>query len=451
MSSNDNIVWSVPTQIPLKVTAQGNIIGPDPKSIAIKNLSSFSIRVEEMDFLINEPFNLTTDIANSKAENAFQISFNGVFAQPLVLFDDDGKWTMGYKDAPYGTDTLPLTYSDAKLAQSTIDLSQTRQLATITWKVGTAQYVKPDPKPNQNGTAFAVYSADDNSLRFYKRDYLPKEGTKFNNRIVTQLYQCGREWDEHTMMSCWRFLGTTIIVEDEGIKPLNMESFISNNKSFISADLRKFDFSECTSFNASFANSKIQTVNLSETNLSKVATFNSAFHSSAIKQIDFTGCIASDNSVATDMSFMFVQCNNLTNIDFARWKVKPFTTECMFVECSNLATVKGLNYWDTSKLTRSDDMFLSCTSLVTIDDLSDWNMSKNTQITSMFHKCTSLTYIGDISNWDVSHVTDMSCLFIYCGKLTNVGDLSKWNVSNVTNMSVAFYESGLQAPSWYKW
>ena len=41
--------------------------------------------------------------------------------------------------------------------------------------------------PN-NGTAFAVYSADDRSLMFYKRRGVPKVGEMFNCRRVTEVY-----------------------------------------------------------------------------------------------------------------------------------------------------------------------------------------------------------------------------------------------------------------------
>ncbi|WP_432315872.1 Flp family type IVb pilin [Collinsella aerofaciens] len=43
----------------------------------------------------------------------------------------------------------------------------------------------PDAK---HGTAFAVYSADDNSLMFYKRRGVPQVGDMFNSRRVTEVY-----------------------------------------------------------------------------------------------------------------------------------------------------------------------------------------------------------------------------------------------------------------------
>ena len=43
----------------------------------------------------------------------------------------------------------------------------------------------PDPK---RGTAFAVYSADDDSFMFYKRRGVPQVGDMFNDRRVTEVY-----------------------------------------------------------------------------------------------------------------------------------------------------------------------------------------------------------------------------------------------------------------------
>ncbi len=43
-----------------------------------------------------------------------------------------------------------------------------------------------------NGTAFAVYSADDHSLMFYKRKGLPKVGDMLNSRRVTEVYPISR-------------------------------------------------------------------------------------------------------------------------------------------------------------------------------------------------------------------------------------------------------------------
>ena len=57
----------------------------------------------------------------------------------------------------------------------------------------------PDP---QNGTAFAVYSADDHSLMFYKRRGVPKVGEMFNYRHVTEVYT---GFEEHV----YTFIGTT--------------------------------------------------------------------------------------------------------------------------------------------------------------------------------------------------------------------------------------------------
>ncbi|WP_199582484.1 hypothetical protein [Collinsella sp. AF38-3AC] len=86
----------------------------------------------------------------------------------------------------------------------------------------------PDPK---RGIAFAVYSADDNSLMFYKRRGVPKVGDMFNDRRVTEVYT-GFETETYGPNKSDDFNGSvntpwygrssecsTIAVIDDGIYP----------------------------------------------------------------------------------------------------------------------------------------------------------------------------------------------------------------------------------------
>ena len=43
VEGDENLAWSVPTQIPMKATAGGTLIGPGADAIAIRNLSAFPI------------------------------------------------------------------------------------------------------------------------------------------------------------------------------------------------------------------------------------------------------------------------------------------------------------------------------------------------------------------------------------------------------------------------
>lgn len=132
---DENLAWSVPTQIPMKATAAGTLIGPDADAIAIRNLSAFPIRVKQMDTTAEAPFNLVDDVDKSSGNNDFMMTVNGAAAKQTVELSDDGTWAMGYAGNEKGNDKLPITISDAKIARVTTNLSAAKKAATVTWTV----------------------------------------------------------------------------------------------------------------------------------------------------------------------------------------------------------------------------------------------------------------------------------------------------------------------------
>lgn len=87
---DENLAWSVPTQIPMKATAGGTLIGPDADAIAIRNLSAFPIRVKQMDTTAEAPFNLVDDVDKSNGNNDVMMAVNGAAAKQTVELPDDG-------------------------------------------------------------------------------------------------------------------------------------------------------------------------------------------------------------------------------------------------------------------------------------------------------------------------------------------------------------------------
>lgn len=132
---DENLAWSVPTQIPMKATSSGTLISPEADAIAIRNLSAFPIRVKQMDTTAEAPFNLVDDVTKSSGNNDFQMSMNGVAVKQTVELADDGTWAMGYAGDEDGNDVLPIAISNAKIARVTADLSAAKKAATVTWTV----------------------------------------------------------------------------------------------------------------------------------------------------------------------------------------------------------------------------------------------------------------------------------------------------------------------------
>ncbi len=107
----------------------------------------------------------------------------------------------------------------------------------------------------------------------------------------------------------------------------------------------------------------------------------------------------------------------------------------LFDHFSNLTSIEGLNYFDTTNVTDMSQMFYCCEKLTNLD-VSNFKTSNVTKMDRMFMGCEILTTI-DVSNFDTSKVTDMESMFCQCEKLTNL-NVNNFNTSNVTDMSHMF-------------
>ena len=150
-----------------------------------------------------------------------------------------------------------------------------------------------------------------------------------------------------------------------------------------------------------------------------------------------TGIQYLNTSEVTDMSCMFYLCDKLTTVDVTGFDMsKVTTTEDMFYFCEALETLDVSN-WNTSDITNMSEMFCSCYSLETLD-VSNWNTSKVTNMSSLFSYCSKLTTLN-VSNWNTTNVENMSATFEGCQNVTSI-DVSKWNTATVTDMSNMFDE-----------
>lgn len=117
--------------------------------------------------------------------------------------------------------------------------------------------------------------------------------------------------------------------------------------------------------------------------------------------------------------------------------VRPKTVYTWFSGCTNLTTVKGLQYLDLSEATEMRSWFSGCTSLTEID-LSSLNTRNVKYMGSMFYGCTSLISVN-LGSINTSNVLSMETMFQGASKLESV-DLSKLDLSNVNNLSKMFQE-----------
>ena len=114
---------------------------------------------------------------------------------------------------------------------------------------------------------------------------------------------------------------------------------------------------------------------------------------------------------------------------------RPTSTFAWFAYMSNLQSITGISYLNTSEVTNMYGMFYGSSGLTSLD-LSHFNTAKVTDMGSMFSDCSGLTSL-DLSNFNTAKVTNMWFMFFGCSGLTSL-DLSGFNTANVTETTSMF-------------
>ena len=206
---------------------------------------------------------------------------------------------------------------------------------TETLGEGTTENAFRDPvdiSDPQHGTAFAVYSADDNSLMFYKRRGVPKVGDMFNDRRVTEVYT-GFETEHYvptsddwngTVNTPWYGHATdctSVCVVDYGIHPSHLEYWFHRFDRCASFDVEKLDTSLVTSIAHAFSFCRsVKTLDLSLWDLSRITGAVSSF--SACTNLESVSFGELPFSNLEHLDWMFNSCSNL-KLDCSDWNVKP--------------------------------------------------------------------------------------------------------------------------------
>lgn len=274
-------------------------------------------------------------------------------------------------------------------------------------------------------TAFAVYSADDQSLNFYKRSSVPAAGSSFEGKTATAVYTgiestafglSEQYWKDHV-----NDIKSAAVIDD-GLQPTNLQCWFQSCKNMVSCDLSKLDSSKVTGLAYMFYYC---------TSLTSI---------SGVNELDTANVISMMN--------MFDSCTKLTTLDLSGWKTsKVGAFYDMFNNCSSLTTVGNLSGWDTSNASEFRYMFARCSSLKALDGISNWNTSNAKSSTNwfgafggMFYNCKSITSL-DLSNWDNSNTqpTSLGDGYGKCDMFTGmthlqqitVGSKWKWMKSDV--------------------
>ncbi len=128
--------------------------------------------------------------------------------------------------------------------------------------------------------------------------------------------------------------------------------------------------------------------------------------------------------------------NNGTNADVTKVVfdpsfagARPTSTYRWFYQMTNLESIEGICYLNTSEVTNMNSMFSECSSLRNLD-LSRFNTSNVTDMEHMFYYCSNLTSL-DISTFNTSKVTRMSFMFMGCTNLQTIYAGIGWSIAAV--------------------
>ena len=343
---------------------------------------------------------------------------------------------------------------------------------TGNWKQGSTgnDYSESDIPANKTDkytrtkTAFAVYSADDRSLTFYKRFEVPANGAQFLGKTATKVYT---GFETKTYASAgrvpWSAYASSInavTTADEGVAPVSTSCWFYSFTKVKSFDLSKLDTRKVTNMSSMFYNcTALTTLNLSSFDTANVTDMGYMFYGcSALTALDLSSF---DTQNATNMSMMFNNCGALTALDVSSFDTRNVVSMYgMFDRCKAL-TALDISSFDTGNVTNMGIMFEGCSALTSLDvssfhtgnvkdmnrmfsncfrltslDLSSFDTRNVSSMYSMFSNCFRLTSL-DLSSFDASNVKDMSEMFSGCSALTSL-DLSSLNTSNVTNMGGMF-------------
>ena len=199
--------------------------------------------------------------------------------------------------------------------------------------------------------------------------------------------------------------------------------------------VENWDMSNAKILDSMFARcNAIESFNLTKWDVSNVTDMRYMFGwARGPVSIDMTGW---DTSNVTNMYYMFGFCNKLTEIKGLENFNTAKVTNMQFMLTDYQGIELDLSGWDVSSVTNMSQLFDNCLNLQSLN-LSGWNTSNVTHMNNMFNNCSSLTTITGLSDLDTSSVTTMENMFNNCSGLTSLA-LSGFDTSNVTNMTAMF-------------
>lgn len=257
----------------------------------------------------------------------------------------------------------------------------------------------PSATPAPATAAFAVYSADDNSLAIYSDNTAPAAGDSYMGKTATAVYT-GFESNTYSNAdevpwSEYRDTITSAVVVGTGCKPISTSYWFAN----------------CTN----------------------------------LQSISGLGNL--DTSALASADCMFLSCSNLSTIDVTGWNTPSLTRMLgTFAGCTNLVSIPGLAALNTSSVVTMNSCFASC-SMIEVIDIHGWSFESCIDVTEMFRDCTSLQTIYVDESWNDSTFYQNRSQVSSYQMFSNCSNLTNWSGGNTTGAEWAYIASPFVAGS----
>ena len=479
-TSDGNLVIDVPTTVPCALMADGTVVSPSEWNITTSG-DAYIASASASGFPANVEWSAkTTDLAAAQA-GSVRVSGTGDAASVAGPSDPAAaalagtarfEWSFSKLDADKNSDII------AKAAGGTA------VLGSVTF---TFAKVEPD--------AFAVYSADDDSLSFYKRAGVPVAGQMFEGKTATEVYKGvedasytaadGAPWGGHAAELA------SVTVADAGVSPVSTAYWFKGASKLGSVSLAGLDTSQTTSMDGMFDGcSSLESLDLSAMSARRVTSMtaflggcdslaelslgsefawigNDCYPPTGDWKQGSTGTKYAENQIPANKTDKYTRTKTAfavysaddQSLTLYKRPVAPAegaqflgkTASKVFTGFEtgtySLSSVPWAAYRSDVKTVAVADAGVSPVSTAywfyfftnaTSIDLSKLNTGSVTNMRSMFDGCESLTSLN-LSSFDTNNVTDMNSLFYGCESLTTL-DLSSFDTGNVTDMRSLFQD-----------
>lgn len=239
-----------------------------------------------------------------------------------------------------------------------------------------------------------------------------------------------------------RFLGTENV---DTSQVTNMGRMFEGDKKLTTLDLRTWDVSHVWAMPNLFERtSNLRTLHIETWDTSAVTWANYMFSDCGVESLDLSQWNVSQ---VTEMNSLFYGMSNLRKLDLSGWQTDKVTSmQWMFCEDSRLTDLRLGPKWNTSQVTNMNAMF-SGSGLRSLD-LRSWDVSRVTNMSQMFWRCSNLNTLN-VAGWQTGNVTNMAMMFrkVPAAELA----ISDWDVSHVKKMEQMLAETRAEVLDVQNW